>query len=142
MSLDFYIEETKPTEVYWRNITHNVSPMWREAGVYDALYGSEGLQARSLLPFLEKGYKDMEKNPVKYRALNATNGWGTYEHALEFLADVIKACNENLNGTVHISAENMNLLAKLTKLVVTSALIVPALFVDEQDDLLDWYHED
>lgn len=42
MSLDFYIEEIRPTAVYWRNITHNVVPMWKRAGVYDALYKSEG----------------------------------------------------------------------------------------------------
>lgn len=36
----------------------------------------------------------------------------------------------------------MNLIGKMAKLVTTTVLIVPALFVDKQDELLDWYEDD
>lgn len=36
----------------------------------------------------------------------------------------------------------MNILGKMAKLVITTALVVPAVFVDKQDELLDWYEDD
>lgn len=103
MSLDFSLEEVKPTEVYWRNVTHNVSAMWREAGCYDALYNSDGLRARDLLPFLRRGMVAMGNDPAKFEKLNPTNGWGCYQSAREFLLEVIKRCEEHPDATVRIS---------------------------------------
>lgn len=103
MSLDFYLEETRPTEIFWRNITHNLSPMWRKAGVYEALYNSEGKKAGELYVTLEKGLHHMTYHAEEYRALNPSNGWGNYEGALAFLKDVMDACNENPGAIVRIS---------------------------------------
>ena len=90
-------------ERWWRNITHNVSPMWKLAGVYDALYESEGLIAKEVLSTLQEGVARMVLNPEEYKKLNPTNGWGCYESALEFLIDFQSAIVNNPDTMIHVS---------------------------------------
>lgn len=89
--------------VFSANITHNVSPMWRKACVFSALYESEGRAAGELVSTLEAGVTDMQKEPDGYRALNPSNGWGDYDGALEFLQDVLEACKKYPKAIVWIS---------------------------------------
>ena len=103
MSLDFCLTETKEVSIFDANITHNLTPMWKKAGVYDALYMSEGLIAKGIIEVLEKGIYDMEDKPEEYIKLNAINGWGTYRHALPFLKEILKACKENPDAKIQIS---------------------------------------
>lgn len=103
MSLDFYLVKVLPTNVYSRNITHNVGAMWTQAGVRDALYNSEGLKASEVLRVLRSGLSLMKKYPNKFKALNPENGWGNYEGALAFLTSVIAACEEDPDAIIHIS---------------------------------------
>lgn len=124
MSLDFYIhsaEEPAATqepcphchqamivepdreELFWANITHNVSRMWTAAGVRDALYDSEGWRAGDIIGTLTEGVAAMERDPPRFRALSAPNGWGTYEQALPWLRKVLAACVEHPDGVIHIS---------------------------------------
>ncbi|MDE1822128.1 MAG: hypothetical protein KGI98_14910 [Euryarchaeota archaeon] len=94
MSLDFYLVarvDGRRVEVFEVNITHNLVPMWKKAGVYDALYESEGKLARDILPLLREARTQMEDHPSEYEELNPENGWGDYEGALEFLCQVIRA---------------------------------------------------
>ncbi len=58
------------------NITHNLVPMWKKAGIYDALYNSEGMEAKEILPILIDGLADMIENKNEYESLNSPNGWG------------------------------------------------------------------
>lgn len=78
--------------VHDANITHNLTDMWRAAGVYDALYMSEGKRAEEILPVLEVGVEYMQRNPEECARFNAPNGWGLYEHALPFLEKFTSAC--------------------------------------------------
>lgn len=94
----------EPGEVYWRNATHNLSPMWRQAGIRDALYESEGQTAGSILPTLRLGLAKMVASPAEYKALNPKNGWGSYEGALDFLRTVIAACEANPDAIIEVSA--------------------------------------
>jgi len=111
MSLDLwlYVEVDTgrgPFEVtvgeYDFNITHNVTPMWGEAGVFDALYESNGDTAEKYLDVLYKGYVDMLNCPEIYKALNPANGWGTYEGALEFLRKWIEECERHPKAKIHV----------------------------------------
>lgn len=103
MSLDIYITDIIRTTVFDGNITHNLVPMWEEAGCYEALYDSSGKKARSILPKLKRALKAIQADPDKYKVLEPANGWGTYESAINFLEKVIEACKNNPNGELYIS---------------------------------------
>jgi hypothetical protein len=103
MSLDIMFNKVQLTEVASENITHNVSAMWHEAGIYDLLYNSEGKLAKDIVDGLENGFKDMYAHPAKYEMLNSPNGWGTYPHALDFLTRVIQDCYKFPDSTIEIS---------------------------------------
>jgi len=103
MSLDFSIKKIKMVEVYSGNYTHNVIPMWTKAGIYDDLYNSQGKKVKDIILNLKKGLIKMKRNPNKYLKLNPKNGWGEYYTAMEFLEEIIKNCEENLNGKIEIS---------------------------------------
>jgi hypothetical protein len=100
MSLDLWLY--KPVDVgateavVWTfgnfNYTHNVVPMWLEAGVYTALYESFGHLAVEYLEVLAAGIADMETRPDVYRQLNPANGWGDYDTALPWLRRWWEAC--------------------------------------------------
>jgi hypothetical protein len=102
VSLDLDLEEVLPTDVFSTNITHNVIPMWREAGVYDALYMSEGKRAGDFIEALDNGVEDMSAHPDKYRAMDADNGWGTYEQALPWLKEVRRKFLEHPNAIIRV----------------------------------------
>jgi len=103
MSLDFYLERVQPTTVYDGNYTHNATPMWKLAGVYDALYMSEGKTASEVMGELTEGYIKIMKNPDAFKRLNPSNGWGSYDTVIVFLKEVIDACREFPDAIIRIS---------------------------------------
>lgn len=84
------------------NITHNLGAMWEEAGIYDALYNSAGMEASEVLPVLVNGLSDMIAYPEKYKKYNSPNGWGLYENAVPWLAELIKGFNENPDAIIEV----------------------------------------
>jgi len=44
-----------------------------------------------------------EDVPEKYKLLNPSNGWGSYEGALEFLQNVLVACTTHPLAKVYVS---------------------------------------
>lgn len=107
MSLDIWLTVT-PTEpvpvcVFDANFTHNVTPMWRKAGIYEALYCSAGLTAADVLPALVRGLEDMRSKPDEYEALDSPNGWGTYAHALPWLEKLVAEFTNNPAGIIGVS---------------------------------------
>jgi len=108
MSLDFYIyDKGRNTgcviELFHQNITHNVSPMWHKAGIYNELYNSDKSKIKGITGLLKMGLAKMKTDPEEYKKLNPPNGWGNYEHAIEFLEEVIKGCKEYPEAYVGIS---------------------------------------
>lgn len=103
MGLDIWLKVVKEVDVFEANFTHNVTPMWRKAGIYDALYNSDGMTAFEVLPYLRGGLQDMRAKPDEYEALNAPNGWGTYKHALPWLEKLVAAFEETPNGIIGVS---------------------------------------
>ena len=106
MSLDIYLtaQVCEVQRVHDANITHNVTPMWHEAGIYDALYRSAGLKASDVLPRLKAGLADMRADPEKYAALNPPNGWGTYPQAIVWLAELVAAFEAHPDGIIEVWA--------------------------------------
>lgn len=82
------------------NMTSNVGPMWRKAGA--DLADFEGKKAGTVVSVLDAAVAQMKAQPDEYRALNPSNGWGTYEGCLEFLEELRDTCAANPNATVRV----------------------------------------
>jgi hypothetical protein len=105
MSLDVYLEEVRPTEVYWRNITHNLVPMADKAGIYRHLWRPEEVgvtKASQLIEPLRKGLALLQDEPERFRRLEPENGWGTYEGLVQFVDDYLRACIANPDADVRV----------------------------------------
>ena len=106
MSLDVYLEVMKPTEVYSANITHNLTGMAEEAGIYKHLWRPEELgitHAAQLVEPLRAGVALMRSDPERFEKFNATNGWGTYQQFLPWVENYLSACEENRDAEVTAS---------------------------------------
>ena len=101
MGLD--ISLVKKEHLMDMNITHNLTPMWKKAGIYDALYNSECYEARDVLPVLIDGLNHMIANQEEYEKLNSPNGWGVYEHAVPWLSELIVEFKNNPRGIIEVS---------------------------------------
>lgn len=98
MSLDVYLTVEKPVTIYSGNVTHNLAPMAREAGIYEALWRPDELKIRKaveLIPILKAGLDLLQEDPERFRMFNPENGWGTYEVLVEFVRNYLTACQEN-----------------------------------------------
>ncbi len=103
MSLDFYLEQVQPCEVFSRNITHNLNKMAEEAGIYKHLWhpGEIGItKASELIEPLEAGLALLKADPARFEAFNSSNGWGMYEHFVPFVQGCLDACKEYPEATV------------------------------------------
>jgi len=120
MSLDIYLTEaarkcpncgialTEPLslEVFSANITHNLSAMAAEAGIYRHLWRPEEVpitKAHDLIEPLKAAIMAMEAEPGRFDRLNASNGWGTREQFLPWLETLLKACLEYPESEVRSS---------------------------------------
>ena len=111
MSLDFYLIaeiDTGGVEpfiayLFEANATHNLTPMWSLAGVYDALYMSHGKLAGEIRNTLLDGCRKMIAEKAEFEKLNPSNGWGNYDCALEFLTKTAQACAEHPKAKIRMS---------------------------------------
>lgn len=103
VSLDIWLTATVETEVVSRNITHNLNKMWIEAGVYKALYESEGKKAEEVLPILSEGLIKMINRPEHFKQFNSPNGWGTYDNAVKWLSDLVVEFQKYPDGIIGVS---------------------------------------
>ena len=79
------------------NITHNLNKMAEAAELYEVLWRPEEIgitSASQMIPSLEKGIKELEADPEKYKAFNPPNGWGTYENLVSFCRSALHWCRE------------------------------------------------
>lgn len=106
MSLDVYLIAMAPTTVHSANITHNLTKMADAAGIYKHLWRPEELgitKARELIEPLRAGLELLRSDPPRFRQFDAPNGWGRYEHFVEFVAEYLAACEKNPTATVEVS---------------------------------------
>lgn len=105
MSLDVWLTEEVKCEncshcvdnrdVFDYNITHNLSRMAKEAGLYDAMWSPESKnysKAKHLIKPLKNGIDKLVSDPAKYKEFNSANGWGLYPHLLDFARAYLEAC--------------------------------------------------
>lgn len=92
--------------LYRDNITHNLSIMANEAGIYKELWRPEELGitiASELIEPLRQGLHRLRLEPDKYKAFNPYNGWGTYEQLVTFVSNYLDACYKYLNAKIEVS---------------------------------------
>lgn len=102
MSLDVYlfvadVSGGPEVEVFEANITHNLSPMAREAGIYGAVWRPDenGIEtAGGVAAALRLGLPLLRADPERFRALNSSNGWGLYENFVPWLEQYLAACEQ------------------------------------------------
>ena len=90
-----YMEETN--DVYYANITHNLIPMAKEAGIYEALWRPEEIgitKAKQLIEPLTKGLELLKSDPKRFESLNPDNGWGSYVGFVPWVGKYLSACVE------------------------------------------------
>jgi len=108
MSLDVTLVATKMTtvSVFDANITHNLTAMAREAGLYEPLWRPEeigAVVAGDLVELLASGLANLRRNPEKFMEMNPSNGWGSYDDLVDFTKGYLLACIENPDATIEIS---------------------------------------
>ena len=106
MSLTVHLVKTLPTNLYSRNITHNLNLMAGEAGIYEACWRPDEIgitKAEQLIEPLTKGLALLRADPERFKAFNASNGWGVYENFVEFVEDYLSNCREHPDADVEVS---------------------------------------
>lgn len=119
MSLDVYLERTvflsydkgvtyveQEEEVYWANITHNLTEMADKAGIYQALWNplENGYKyAKDIVEIVEEGLNDLKERPQYFEQFNSPNGWGLYEHFVPFVEKYLDALKEYPEAIIRVS---------------------------------------
>jgi hypothetical protein len=106
MSLDFNLSRIQRTTVFTQNITHNLTKMASEAGIYVVLWTptENGYsKAWQIVPELKAGLKSLKEDPDRFKQFNAPNGWGLYEHFVPFVEEVLSACEQYPDADIDVS---------------------------------------
>jgi len=82
------------------NCTSNVACMWREAGC--DLKELKDKKAADCIKPLCDAINRMLSDPDKYKAMNPSNGWGSYEGCIDFLKACHDACMSDPDSLVHV----------------------------------------
>ena len=97
---------TRSEEFFWANITHNLGPMAQLGGFYQALWRPDERgwsRARDLIGPISEGLDAMLSDPPKFKALDAKNGWGTYDDFLPWVRRYLDACKAHPDALVRVS---------------------------------------
>lgn len=105
MSLDITLVETKPTDVFEINITHNLIDMAKEADLYTAMWrpGELGItKAKELIPLLDKGLDTLLAVSERFQKLNPDNSWGDYWGFVRCVRRYLAACKDHPEATIRV----------------------------------------
>ncbi len=114
MSLDVYLSievdtggpEPRTFHLYDANITHNLNTMADKAGIYEAMWRPDEIEAKvagDIITLLQDGLDKLRDDPEYYQRFNPENGWGSYEGLLEFVDSYLAACMANPAANLRIS---------------------------------------
>lgn len=104
MSLDITLVETKPTDVFELNITHNLIAMAEEANLYHALWTPEKLgitKAKELIPLLDHGLITLTDSE-RFQMINPDNGWSDYWGFVRCVRRYLAACKAHPEATIRV----------------------------------------
>ena len=92
--------------LYDSNITHNLTEMAEEAGIYEACWRPEEIgatKAKDIIGKLALGLDLMKRDPERFKKFDSPNGWGKYENFVPWVEKYLKACEENPDATIEVS---------------------------------------
>jgi len=100
-------EHTSKTRdcLYFGSITHNLTKMAKEAGLYLCIWHPEDVgitKAKQLIEPLRSGLYLLKSDPQRFKQFNPSNGWGTYEDLVEMVERYVFACSVNPEALVSI----------------------------------------
>lgn len=76
------------------NVTYNLTPMFREAGLFPAVHSDlYAAPCSEVAGVADAALRRLEADPERFRALNPPNGWGNYEGAVEFVRHLRDLCS-------------------------------------------------
>lgn len=107
MSYDVFVggaeryDDDWPGITEYRNMTSNVAPMWRAAGI--DLAECDGRPAAQVAEGLVGALLTMEEHPDRFRAMDPPNGWGDFDGCRRFLQRILADCQARPTGTVWVS---------------------------------------
>ena len=70
------------------NYTHNCNPMIRGAGFSEWPYEVDGMDGKELSRKLDAALRSLRAEPERFRAMNPSNGWGSYDSLVPVLEEV------------------------------------------------------
>ena len=82
-------------QVFTANITHNLVPMAKEAGLYEPLWRPDTIgimKAAELIEPLKAGLARLVDDHQRLEEFNPASGWGDYGLLLRFTTDYLAAC--------------------------------------------------
>ena len=106
MGLSVYLTAVRPTEVFGANITHNLTEMAREAGIYKHLWRPDEIgitKAVQLIEPLKAGLGILVLDPKRFKEFNPENGWGNYGGLVKFITKYLEACENNPDADINVS---------------------------------------
>lgn len=91
---------------YWDgNITHNLTEMADDAGIYQAVWRPEELgiaKGKEMVDILERGIEELLGKRAEYEKFNPENGWGDFDSLVRFLKEYLAACKEFPEGEISV----------------------------------------
>lgn len=97
------IDEDDGTRVYSANITHNLTTMAGQVGLYKPLWRPEEIgvtKAWQLIPLLREGLTRLIEEKERLQEFNPENGWGDYDGLVRFTQHYLAACEQHPDATV------------------------------------------
>ncbi len=99
-------EKPQTIQLFTSNITHNLTEMADDAGIYKALWRPEEINAKyagDIIEIVESGLSKMKKSPELYKIFDTPNGWGTYEQFIPWIEEYLEACKKHPKAIIEIS---------------------------------------
>lgn len=90
--------------LYTANYTHNCNHMAEAAGIYEHLWHPDRIgitKAGQLIVPLTVGLELMRSDPERFKKFNPSNGWGSYDTFVPWIARYLDACTEHPDADVH-----------------------------------------
>lgn len=92
MGVSIYLQDVEHGNVFQGDLTHNLKPIAKAAGIDGILWGSYSDEASDFIDLLADGIHSLKKYPITYQRLNPANGWGSYEVLLEVAENLLEKC--------------------------------------------------